>query len=90
MWLKDKNSGYYAKILSAIGILLSGYHYLLQINVIPTNASCSIKNSVSCATTPIFDFGYITIPLMAFTAFLLIFLIQIIQTNKKYRDEISI
>ena len=52
--------------LSGIGILFSAYNiYIQQINA-PT--SCSV-NGLSCDVLEFVKFGYITIPVMAFTAF---------------------
>jgi disulfide bond formation protein DsbB len=73
---RDSRAIFYSGIMSAIGFLISGYHYLMQWGVIP-EGSCSVVGyySVSCAKRLVMHFGYITIPLMAVTAFLLIFLI---------------
>ena len=69
MLRKDKDIKVYMLPLSVIGLLFAGYHYLLQINPnVPS--SCGITGvGASCASSPFFHFGYITIPMMAFTAF---------------------
>ncbi|MEI7690085.1 MAG: disulfide oxidoreductase [bacterium] len=78
-WKRDSHIAIYGAILSFMGLILSGYHYLLQINLAPVATSCSLfGSSTSCSSTSIREFGFITIPLMAFTAFLLLFLVQII------------
>lgn len=65
-----------AGTLSAIGGIIAGYHYLLQLGVI--KGSCGVVGySVACSQRFVMNFGYITIPLMAFSAFLLIFLIAV-------------
>ena len=66
--------------MSAIGITVSLYHYLIQ--VLPSDAICD-ANGVSCVTKPFLTFGYISIPMMAFTAFLAIFLISIFLLRQK-------
>jgi len=82
-WKRDSHIVIYGAILSFLGLILSGYHYLLQINLAPIATTCSIlKSSSSCNSVSIREFGYITIPLMAFTAFLLLFLVQIILIKK--------
>lgn len=58
-------------ILSVIGAIISAYHYLLQIEVAPNLPCSAVGYSVSCAERFVMQFGYITIPLMAFSAFLL-------------------
>ena len=69
---KDKRILPYLLILSLFGFALAGFHYL---NQVPENVSlpCSaIGYSASCSDSFFLDFGYITIPMMALTAFLLI------------------
>lgn len=64
----------YAFVLSAIGALVAGYQYLLQIGVVPSLV-CAV-GSVSCAKIFLLQFGYLTLPLMSLTAFLLIALLM--------------
>lgn len=63
--------------LSGIGILVSGYHYAMQ--KIPAlhsqGESCGI---VPCNAEYVNYLGFITIPLMAFVAFTLIFIFNMI------------
>lgn len=58
--------------LSGIGILMSGYHYVLQkLPAVESGfGSCSL---VPCDGQYINWFGFITIPLLAFVAFVVIF-----------------
>jgi disulfide bond formation protein DsbB len=65
----DKNMRDYALPLTMIGVPLSFYHSILQRYEQFQSAGCSIT-SVSCETQYTFYFDYITIPVMAFTAFL--------------------
>lgn len=58
-------------ILSIIGAIISAYHYLLQLGVAPSIPCSAVGYSVSCAERFVMQFRYITIPLMAFSAFLL-------------------
>ena len=62
----------YALVLSSLGTFLAGYHYLLQIGVVPTIGCSAIGYSVSCAQRFVMTYGYITIPMMAFAGFALI------------------
>lgn len=74
-WKKDKEIFRYIMTLSVVGAIIASYHYLLQIGVAPVIIPCStVGYSVSCAQAFSMTFGYITIPLMSLTAFLMIFL----------------
>ena len=76
LWKKDRNIAVYVLALSVIGMLVAAHHYSEQValamqpvadSLVPCDAS-----GVSCAKTEIrFTFGFITLPMMAFTAFLL-------------------
>jgi len=59
-------------ILSVVGAAIAGYHYLLQIGV-TESASCGLVGySSSCSQVFVMNWGYITIPMMALSGFLLI------------------
>ena len=66
--------------LSVIGAIISTYHYLLQMSPIPLPCSDEI---ISCAQKQVGYFGYITIPLMALTGFVLIILMMLFTKTKK-------
>lgn len=69
---KDKHIADYNILLSVIGAIIAAYHYFLQISA-TTSTTCSVIGySTSCSETFAPTFGYITIPLMALTAFLMI------------------
>lgn len=75
-WKKDKKVFRYTAVLSLLGVVIAGYHYLLQIGVAPDIIPCStVGYSVSCAKTFSMTFGYITIPLMSLTAFVMLLLL---------------
>lgn len=73
IWKKDMRVRRYALPLAVIGAPIAAYHYGLQVyNAIsPITSSCSATGP-SCASTPIMTFGFVTIPLMALVAFLII------------------
>ncbi|WP_019244055.1 MULTISPECIES: disulfide oxidoreductase [Bacillus] len=69
---KDFNIGFYSMILSTVGTCISTYHYIIQ--KIPSFAatvpSCG---RIPCEAQYINWFGFITIPFLALTAFIIIF-----------------
>lgn len=79
--VKDKYISRYVLPISGIGTLLAGYHYLTQLGWLPSTCVAT-GYSVGCAKIFVMTFGYITIPMMSFTAFLLIFVLQVI--SKRY------
>ena len=54
--------------LVGLGILTSGYHYLTQLMQWKTSCS-ALESAADCTLKFIFNYGYITIPMMAFTGF---------------------
>lgn len=69
--LRDQRLRYYVLPLSITGLIISIYHNLLYYNIISESlAPCTA--GVSCTTRQIELFGFITIPLMALTAFTVI------------------
>lgn len=68
---KDKNVSYYALPLSIIGMVITFYHNLLYYNLIPESLAPCLSG-VSCTTKFVEYFGFVTIPLLAFTGFLII------------------
>ena len=69
---KDKQVAEYVLVVAAIGAVIAGYHYALQLNPgLPTTCG-TVGLSVSCTENFFLALGYITIPLMSLSAFLLI------------------
>lgn len=67
----DAHAVAYVLPLSLLGIALSGYHYLEQkVSWIGSGPFCGV--GVPCTTEYLNLLGFITIPLMSFTAFTLI------------------
>jgi disulfide bond formation protein DsbB len=65
-----KNFAYYVLPFSVVGLIVSGYHSLLQWGIIEHNLlDCSEGAAVSCSNPEIMVFGFITIPFLAFLAF---------------------
>jgi len=62
----------YATALSAIGAVIAGYQYYLQRFGGSDTPCAAVGYSESCSKIFMLDYGYITIPMMALTAFVLI------------------
>jgi len=78
IWKKDKSINDYLITLSGIGIVIAFYHYYLQRGGQSILPCSTIGYSVSCSNSFVMELGYITIPLMAATAFLLIIVLMLV------------
>jgi disulfide bond formation protein DsbB len=68
---RDTRAGvYYAFVFPIAGALVSAYHLYIEAN--PDAESEGCKVGVPCSTKWIDEFGYVTIPMLAITAFLTI------------------
>lgn len=74
---KDYGIAPYAMALAVPGAAIAAYHYYLQLGGNPLTPCSAVGYSVSCAERFVLTYGYITIPMMALTAFLLISLVMI-------------
>ena len=74
--LKNKDLGIkkYTIPLAVIGALIAAYHYSVQVFQFTTN--CGANSEVPCNLVYSFELGYITIPMMAVTAFILIIILM--------------
>jgi len=83
MFKKDHKISDYIIPMSIIGGLIAAYHYLVQIELFAPPACSAVGYSVSCATKFVMSYGYITIPMMSLTAFILIILCMLCLRYKK-------
>lgn len=81
---KDKNLASYVLPLSIIGTLIAFYHNLLYYKIIPESLTPCI-GGISCTTKFIEFFGFVTIPLLSFLAFLTIDVCMIFYQKKHGR-----
>lgn len=79
---KDYQISLYTMILSGIGALISTYHYLIQKVTFFTDHAAACGR-VPCTGSYINWFGFITIPFLAGTAFILIFICSYIVWKNK-------
>src|SRR3989344_6192747 len=82
-WKKDNGVFRYAIPLSIIGLAIAAYHYYIQVTAV-ASVICWPGSTESCVTRPFLNFGYISIPMMSLTAFLVIIFIG---TIKKQFDK---
>lgn len=83
LFKKDYRFAIYSIWLSSVGALLSLNHYILQLtgtSILPCSA---VGYSASCSKVFVLRLGYITIPLMAFSAFALMIIAMLFA--RKYR-----
>jgi len=64
----------YSIVMSVIGGAFALYHHALQ--MFPNSLPCP-STGVSCAQRTIFEFGYITFPLMAFSLFAILIVLML-------------
>jgi len=82
LFLKDKGIAIYALSLSMLGGMLALFHYYIQLSNTKLTSCSTVGYSVSCSDNFIMQFGYITIPMMALSAFILISLLMIVSLKK--------
>lgn len=74
LWKNDRHAGWYALPLCVIGGAIAAWHYGEHVwtafHPADPTVPCGIEG-VSCAKPAYWHLGYVTIPLMAFTAFVL-------------------
>lgn len=80
---KHTNVRDYILPLSIIGMIIAGIHYYTQISSASTSFLCrGTEETISCIQRFIFEFNYITIPVMSFTVFALVTLLMTAQKLK--------
>jgi disulfide bond formation protein DsbB len=91
LWRKDSGIRIYALGLSIVGALIALFHYIGQLGLNPLRLDClAVGYSASCSKNFVLQFGYITIPLMALSAFILIGLSLHLSRKKERETEIKI
>ena len=82
IWKKDKKVYRYVLPLTIIGGIIALFHNLLYYKILPESAApCAA--GVSCTTKFFAWFGFITIPLLSLTAFLIITVCMVISMQSK-------
>lgn len=81
---KDKKLYQYVLPMSILGTIIATYHVMLQRGILPESvAPCTLGNT--CVTNYVGYFGFITIPVMSLTAFVVITVCMLIyrKANQK-------
>jgi hypothetical protein len=81
---RDRKVWTYVIPMNILNMLIAAYHYYIQVLGVQ-DSFCSANAAESCVVRPILHFGYISIPLMSFTAaaLILIFMLLIRKDAKK-------
>lgn len=83
LWRRDRAVAVYSIGLSIIGALAALYQHYLQMggtSVLPCPATS--QQAVDCAVRFVFEFNYITFPMMSFTLFAFIIIIMLFVKRK--------
>lgn len=80
---KERMIAPYALVLSLVGAVIAGYHSVLQFSPSSTAICEALGTSVSCTEQFFTQFGYITIPVMSLTAFLMIAALMTAEMRRK-------
>lgn len=75
---KDKGVGYYVLPMSILGAVIALYQYLLQMGTAVKDIPIQCDAFGSCEQIETIYFGFITIPFLSLTAFVIISLLMII------------
>ena len=68
-WRKDALAWPYLIALSVVGMLITGYHHLYQMGTISGTLCKAIEGGGDCLKRYVFEFGFVTLPLMGFVLF---------------------
>ncbi len=74
----DKNAADYSIGLSAVGAIIATYHYYIQLGGKSFFSCAQIGFSSECSERFSLEFGYVSIPMMALSAFVAIMILMII------------
>jgi hypothetical protein len=87
LYKKDRSIIDFSLVFAIIGSIVSVYHIFVE-SGIATNIACADPTSgeISCAVRYIYEFGYMTMPIMALT--LSLFIISIL-LNYKYMSRMK-
>lgn len=82
---RDKNVAYYVLPLSVLGAGFALYHYLLQMTHIFDTIPISCGAFGSCSQIQTIYLGFVTIPFLSLTAFIVISIVMIVLIKAKQK-----
>jgi disulfide bond formation protein DsbB len=85
LYLNDRRSALYGIVLSIVGVIVSLYHYYIEMGGAAIYECASeAAGGVSCAAVYIKEFGYVTFSMMSLTifVFLIVLLVQYLRTTR--------
>lgn len=81
---RDTRAGlFYAAVFPVAGVLVAGYHLYIEANPAAESAGCKV--GAPCSVKWIEEFGYVTIPALAMTAFLTIAALLLLSRTRPAR-----
>lgn len=82
---RDKNVAYYVLPLTILGAAIGLYQYLLQMTPLKEINPVSCSETTPCSAIDAIYFGFITIPFLSITAFIIISVMMflLLSKNKK-------
>ena len=81
LWKRERLMADYSMALSVFGLGTALYHHALQ--VLPSGSlPCPAEGVISCAQRFVFEFGYITFPLMAATLFAFLIVLMLFSRRR--------
>lgn len=83
--LRDRRVSLYAAVFPLVGAAISIYHIYIEVNPDKEGAAC--RAGVPCSVRWIDEFGYVTIPVMALSAFSLIAVLMVVSFIAGRRDD---
>lgn len=87
LWKRDQNVKMYSIALSVIGALVASYQYVGQLGWNPFGLECLASTGSACAKNFVTEFGFVTIPLMSLSIFLVIILIHILSIREEKNNQ---
>jgi disulfide bond formation protein DsbB len=82
----DRRAARYLLPLPVVGAGIAVYHLLVENGVVKQSQTCLLSAPGGCATKWIEEFGYVTIPVLALTAFALTFVLLALAATG-YRED---
>ena len=84
---KNKEIFDYVLGLNVVGIIIGGYQYVMQ--MIGYSGPCPVSGGINCFSKGVLEFGYITIPLMSLTVFVVVIVLTWMAKKDKHAEKIE-